>query len=281
MKLYNVKPNRLFTFGCSFTDYRWATWANILALDLDCEFYNLGRIGAGNSYIANIVSQADEVYKFTQDDLVMVAWTNISREDRWITNQGWYTPGNIYSQDIYDKKFLKKWANETHFALRDFSLIKLTDEFLKTRTQYHFLSMCNISKRLDQWFNLESFNTDFEKVLSLYQTTFNKILPSFYEVLWDDDLAYKTKLDKEITHSKFFDGHPTILEHLEYLQKSFRHNFKEKTVQTVNTMHSNWTEYIKNTKIESIYKLSLSDIDELERIYKIKESVSLSNQLLI
>ena len=46
-------------------------------------------------------------------------------------------------------------------------------------------------------------------------------------------------------------------------------------------MHSNWTEYIKNTKIESIYKLSLSDIDELERIYKIKESVSLSNQLLI
>lgn len=278
--LYNIKPNRFFTFGCSFTNYSWATWANILALDLDCEFYNLGRSGAGNFYIANLISQADEIYKFTQDDLVIVSWTNISREDRWITNRGWCTPGNIYSQHIYDKKILK-YANETHFALRDFSLIKLTDEFLKTRTQYHLLSMCNVNKQVNQWLNQTNFNKDFEKVSSLYQNMFNKMLPSFYEVLWNNDTDYKTRLDKEITHSKFVDGHPTIIEHLQYLQTIFDYQFTEKTIKIVNKTYSDWVNFIKNNKIKSIHELPSNSMHSLEKVFKIKESLNVSNLLLI
>ena len=30
--LITLKVNRIFTFGCSFTDYAWGTWANILGL---------------------------------------------------------------------------------------------------------------------------------------------------------------------------------------------------------------------------------------------------------
>ena len=73
-KLYNTKPSRLFTFGCSFTEWNWATWANILAYDLDCEFYNFGRRGAGNFYISNLITQADSVYNFCSDDLCLTAW---------------------------------------------------------------------------------------------------------------------------------------------------------------------------------------------------------------
>jgi hypothetical protein len=279
--LYNIKPSRLFTFGCSFTSYRWATWANILALDLDCEFYNLGKAGSGNFYIANTISQADEIYKFTPNDLVIISWTNISREDRWISQQGWCSPGNIYSQDVYDKKFLKRWANETHFALRDFSSIKLIDEFLKDRTQYHFLSICNISKRLNQYADTENIDDDFKKVSSLYRNTLNKILPSFYEILWNNDLNYKIKLDEKIIHPKFFDGHPTIIEHLEYLQKSFDYNFKEETVKIVQEMHYKWIQYLKNNNIKYIHDLPSDKKNELEKMFKLKESLVPSNLLLL
>lgn len=78
-KLYNTKPSRLFTFGCSFTERNWATWANILAYDLDCEFYNFGRRGAGNFYISNLITQADSVYNFCSDDLCLTAWEKIGK----------------------------------------------------------------------------------------------------------------------------------------------------------------------------------------------------------
>ena len=75
-RLYETVPKRLFTFGCSFTSHDWATWANILGYELQllhgCEFYNFGRSGAGNAYIANVISQVDQVYKFNSNDLVIV-----------------------------------------------------------------------------------------------------------------------------------------------------------------------------------------------------------------
>ena len=46
------KYDRFITLGCSFTRYRWATWSDLLAKDMpDAEYINLGKCGAGNSYI--------------------------------------------------------------------------------------------------------------------------------------------------------------------------------------------------------------------------------------
>jgi hypothetical protein len=44
--------SRLFTFGCSFTNYRWSTWADCLAPEFDY-FENWGQSGGGNHYIFN------------------------------------------------------------------------------------------------------------------------------------------------------------------------------------------------------------------------------------
>jgi hypothetical protein len=73
--------SRLFTFGCSFTNYRWSTWADCLAPEFD-EFKNWGQSGAGNPYIFNSVMEADQQYIFNSTDTVVVCWTNIMREDR-------------------------------------------------------------------------------------------------------------------------------------------------------------------------------------------------------
>lgn len=279
INLYDRRPKRLFTFGCSFTQYLWGTWANILGLELNCEFYNLGRAGAGNFYISNMITQADEIYKFNQDDLVIVSWTNITREDRWKNNQ-WITPGNIYTQDTYDQKFVKKWADDTHYALRDFSLIKLTERFLQKCTQYHFLSMCNINETMNQWIHEEIQDTNLKKVLELYNPTVKKILPSFYKVLWKNDINYKFDLDKKITHKNFGDGHPTLLEHLNFLQKTFNYDFSKKTCQIVENYHNNWIKYINDNKLSSFYSLPNSDLINFKDNFEIKKSDSISELIL-
>ena len=48
------KYKRLFVFGCSFTQYRWPTWADIIAKDNPhLEYFNTANSGAGNLYIFN------------------------------------------------------------------------------------------------------------------------------------------------------------------------------------------------------------------------------------
>ena len=40
-KLVHNIPQRVFTFGCSFTGYQWGTWANILGVEFpEAEFRN-------------------------------------------------------------------------------------------------------------------------------------------------------------------------------------------------------------------------------------------------
>jgi len=285
IKLINKTPTRLFTFGCSFTDYKWATWANILAYEFDCEFYNFGKSGAGNSYIVNQLTQANSYFKFNENDLVIVSWTNISREDRWNKSRGWITPGNIYSQHDYDKNFIANWANEIHFALRDFSNIDLAKKYLENLTNYHFISMCNITKHINQWENkAKNVNQEIKDLTSLYQDSLDCILPSFYDVLWNGDIDKKWRRDWRYIHKHFSDGHPTIQEHYQYLIQVFDYKFSKKTKQAVEALYNNWVEYIregyKNTKTScGLHDMPTSWTDKMEDNYKLKKPGLIPYQL--
>lgn len=108
------KFNRVFCFGCSFTEYQWPTWATILQKDLDVPVYNWGLCGIGNRAILSKIVQCDIKYQFDKDDLIMVVWTSWTREDRYITGH-WRNGGNILNQDFYDRNFIEKywdWEND-------------------------------------------------------------------------------------------------------------------------------------------------------------------------
>ena len=78
------KFKRFFAFGCSFTNYAWPTWANILHQEMDAEFFNLGRRGSGNLFTACRISEANNRFKFCDTDLVIVMFISEVREDRYI-----------------------------------------------------------------------------------------------------------------------------------------------------------------------------------------------------
>ena len=274
MKLAINRPRRLFTFGCSFTDYKWATWANILAYELNCEFYNFGRSGAGNYFITNQITQANNYFSFDKNDLVVVCWTNVSREDRYTEKQGWVTPGNIYSQNEYDAKFVKRWANDIHFALRDFALIDLTANYLDC-TNFNFLSMCNIVNQINQWEETSSEQQNLVyKISNLYNKNLSKIAPSFYDVLWQGNIDTKWQRDWSTVHKNYSDGHPTPLEHLEYLQAVLDYEFSNKTTDSIKKLQENWISYIQNCYKNSKKSHGLHDFpqtveNDLRRKFKL------------
>ena len=279
------KPKRLFTFGCSFTGYKWATWANILGYELDCEFYNFGISGAGNSYITNTLTQADCYFNFCSDDLVIVCWTNISREDRWIINKGWLTPGNIYSQSEYDRLFVKKWANDMHFFL-DFANIHLVENLLKNKNvPYNFISMCDLHQT-SQWESMQERNYEdpISKLSRLYQSTLDNITHNFYTELWKNDIHVKFERDKQQIHKHYCDGHPTPKEHLEFLECALDYKFSYKTVSSVESLQKDWIDFLKyhysKTKRDTpIHELDKSVEKQLRKNYKLRVSDDLSNTI--
>jgi len=282
-KLITTRPKRLFAFGCSFTDYFWSTWPEIIAIDLNIPFYNYGRSGGGNQYIANTVSQADAVYNFNENDLIIVSWTNVCREDRW--RKGcWVTPGNIFTQNYFDKHFIKNWADPLGYMVRDFSSIRLVKNLLENKKcQYHMLSMCDISEQIDQGSSSTikyEFKEMHNKLCNIYKEDLNLIHPSFFKVLWNNDI-YKNKMlkDAEVLGKYFSDGHPDPKNHFDYLRFIFKdHNFSEKTKLIVNRSYQQYVNFIHkmNEKYQrnyAIFELEGEELKELKHLTKIKDSL--------
>lgn len=251
--LYTKKPKRFFAFGCSFTNHMIESWADIVAYDLKVPFYNYGRGGAGNQYIFNTVMQADLIHNITSDDLVMVNWTNVCREDKYLNNK-WVTPGNIYTQDVYDNSYIKKWADPLNYSLRDFASFKAVADLLKNKgIEHHFMKMIDFDI-INQWDTSQKLSeqTRYEntvnRLLEMYKPYLDNIEKSFYEVLWNNDVHKKFELERTQVHPKFRDGHPDVSDQLQYLQAVFETGFSKDTLDSVATQHA---ESIRQIRIYS------------------------------
>ena len=204
--------SRLFTFGCSFTNYRWSTWADCLAPEFN-EFKNWGQSGAGNPYIFNSVMEADQQYIFNSTDTVVVCWTNIMREDRYIKNH-WVTPGNIMTSTMFSKEFVTDLVCERGNLIRDMAMIKAVKTLLENKSglSWKFLSLCPL-RRVDPYSNTEM---QYHDVFNLYANVIDCILPSYLDVL--GDAYWKTNKEKRFQYPEGgVDYHPTPAEHLKYL----------------------------------------------------------------
>jgi len=180
---------RFFTFGCSFTNYWWPTWADILGKQYK-KFYNYGYSGAGNQYIFNSIVEANLKHKFNHSDTVAIMWSNPAREDRYVNNK-WVTVGNIYTQCVYDQKFVKKFADIRGYFIRDLATIWAIDCLLKSIgcNVIHF-SIFNLTDTNRQYKN---YNVNLDDLLEFYNPVLEKILPSFYNVIFNCDFESRPR----------------------------------------------------------------------------------------
>jgi hypothetical protein len=211
---------RLFTFGCSYTQHVYPTWANVLSQEIPtCNFYNLGRSGAGNSYIAWKIAEANNRYKFDKNDLVVVMYTTFCREDRYIDGN-WQLFGNVFHNHYYDKGF-KKYADPTGYAIQNVATLDLSMQYLKslpcTSVLLSGFPFDNVETSYDIYDGkvVDNLKKIYPHVFNLPISYMQFLHPNFSESANFADKGFKYKLDDG---NWFGDAHPSPYWAYEYLK---------------------------------------------------------------
>lgn len=132
---------RLFTFGCSFTEYAWPTWADLLSTNFDY-YENWGYRGLGNRGIAERVAECHATNHFTKDDTIIVQWSSHLRHDWYHIHTlpsnrapGWKTSGSIFSmpnRELFNENWINTFFYEPAYIMHTLNNIIMTQGLLKS-----------------------------------------------------------------------------------------------------------------------------------------------------
>ena len=220
---------RFFAYGCSFVNYQYPTWADILIEDLEhkgVDGYNCGRSGSGNVLIASRIWETHARYNFNSDDIIIISWTNFFREDRYHTEGGWHTPGSIYhTRNSYPfTLFNFRYTSEKdthdimHYLLRDCMLMTSTVEALRATGAKVYTTHMNNPYRDEVLTNM-GMETE---LLHMYKPWVEGSFESITNYHRDNGVSIDTSRPRyrnEMEPTKdIIEDHPLPLEHLDYLE---------------------------------------------------------------
>lgn len=169
---------RLFTFGCSFTNYHWPTWADILGQQFDV-YENWGLSGAGNQFIFNSLIECDLRNHISHNDTVAIMWSNVARDDVYYNGQ-WQLRGNAFRWDELENNLDRVRG----YYIRDLATIHAARLLLDSwDCRYHFMSMLDIDNPVQ--YEHISVGDDIKDLLTHYQETLKFMLPSVHEKIFN------------------------------------------------------------------------------------------------
>jgi hypothetical protein len=237
---------RLFTFGCSITQYDWPTWADIAGSKFT-HFENWGEAGAGNHFIFNSIIECDIKNNLTPNDTVAIMWSAPARHDYFSGNR-WGHAHHVFNTD-----------NKIAFCpdgywLTTFSYIYAIDQLLKNRKIPYIMTSWMDYTTIDSKFHL-MFNSLISKIqfINLSKQThriskiadIDKLIKVLYDTLHGPDWPslenikknqYSTtsaiqkeienfwkdlKNDKRVNIAIELDSHPLPTEHLKIAKTIF------------------------------------------------------------
>ena len=220
------KYKRFFAFGCSFTNWRWPTWADLLRSQMpNAEYYNAGRGGAGNLYISTQYSLYDKKYKFNEDDLVVILWSTYCREDRYVKNS-WLTAGNMLTQNIYDDEYVQNYVDIKGYMIRDLAIIDNLTKALKS-SKHDNIQLLSVPVMYDA--DDKNITDDLSPLLNMYKDLIEELPVSFFENennQWKHGHTYyhsgfddgPAKSIDEPHEPNYADYHPNTIAHYNYLK---------------------------------------------------------------
>jgi hypothetical protein len=180
---------RLFTFGCSFTEYAWPTWANLLSLNFDY-FENWGYRGIGNRGIAERVAECNIKNKFTKDDVIIVQWSTHLRNDWYHIHNlpdgrpaGWKTSGSMFTNNnalLYNRQWIELFFHEPAYIMHTLNNIILVQGLLESTGATWYMTSITDFRDLAIDLTNEGYVNSTNKLFDLY--------PEFkcYSSIWDD-----------------------------------------------------------------------------------------------
>lgn len=140
--------NRFFAFGCSFTHYKWPTWADYLyAGGIADSYENWALPGGSNDFIFHSLIECDSLRGITSEDYVAIMWSQPWRIADYDNERGWDMPGNAY---LYQPKERAKYLKEDQIHLENQSYFRATINMLQAiGCDFVFTSMERIDLQFD------------------------------------------------------------------------------------------------------------------------------------
>lgn len=217
-----MNQTRLFTFGCSFTQYKWPSWADMIGLNFE-KFYNFGQPGSGIFFMLYQFVFGNEYFKFNKNDTLIFMLSDEARVDI-IKNQEWLTTGLVFnSKEIFGERFFNHYS-EIHAVESSYIYVYLLKEMLdKIGCKYEIIY---------------AFPPFFENTMDLFDKSIKNIwnkkdnltsnniesLTNFSQKVNDNSYSLVNDLTKET----YQDGHCTISTHLEYVKKNLSKYYDKK-----------------------------------------------------
>ena len=239
---------RLFTFGCSFTNYNWPTWADLIGLEYGAFHYNWGYAGLGNRAIAERLAECHARMAIGPGDTVLIQWTSPLRHDYMRTNvrklEGtyWATHGSIFSKEnskVFDYKWINTFWDEKAYLIHTLNNITLAIQFLEGIGCKWMMTSMNDMQLVGNELNDDTFGGEYQ--LKDKMRKFYDVFPDlmFYkEHIWDkyqdrwvdpiinaidesSEFSWKFRFDKDRDVEKSYpvrdglwdEAHPTPRQH--------------------------------------------------------------------
>ena len=221
---------RCFAFGCSYTSYSYATWADLIGINFE-EYYNYGRSGCSNNYIMNRIVEADHIYKFDpKTDFVLVMLTGFGRFSYLPRKSQWQTKGDLHSynyntNDPVTVDFVKNMWSDDWAVYQSWIAAKVIKQTLKDIKHSMIIGIDN-SAYLDGTAEVSDYMQP--HAVEIYDMLDNKI--SFDQ--WKSDNQHtESPYWENIQH---IDGHPSTNVYLKYIEEFFPRFNTTKTRKFVN-----------------------------------------------
>lgn len=260
---------RLFALGCSFTNYAWPSWADMLGCEFDT-YENWAYPGLGNRAIAERVANLHALETLTPDDTVIIQWTSHLRHDWHTTDErhtgqqgvGWKTSGSIFNfinEEIYGEKWIKTFFDEKSYMMHTLNSILLTQQFLEGLGVKYLMTSMGYINKMNSDYPLEANNNghgentqqidiwqDIPKLKIYKDKIFNdKWIKPIGVYAW----THKEKPYKFVSKngSVNVDRHPTINQHSDYVKNVIKPKLEisqnnndqaQKWIDTVNKCYS-------------------------------------------
>ena len=247
---------RLFTFGCSFTSWKWPTWNDYIGLNFD-EYYSLGCGGADNKNILYRLLQADRKYKFTSNDCVMVMFTSFNRLSYVDKHHHIHNIGDIVDHNVKAHPIGKNYNFAT--AVYDSCIaIQSIESILKSKNiKYKFLQSMKHDFYNDDFKMSGDVKEDLDYCLDLFKYP---VMENWVYENYDFD---KEKIIWQDEGSR--DGHPTMKHHFDFVEEFFPQYITDKVIEYYDIQQENFSD--ENTEQqEEIYKDIQKEFFENEKI---------------
>lgn len=232
----------LYTFGCSFAQYSWPMWPDIISQNYNIT-KNYGQPGGGNFYIFHNATILLLSGKVKNTDTVIIQWTEPARTDYADINDNWVGAGSMNAELLIKAKL-------------DF-LISDKTSIMKTLTY-----MVNIISLLENigcnWYFMYMTPESIVHSLKISELFLNSNLFYTYNALIKKILPYKHRCVDSISMSEFYhDKNIPVKTCYHYTEKHKMQSYRDDHPIPIHTLA-----YIKEVVSLTIPTLNITKMEE-------------------